>query len=216
MAAQPQIMLGLRVAVAAFEIGLSADAIGNWRKKMLRRRRASLGSLDVRLADAVRALVRQPRLYSAMDWPVNDPGLVFAGLYAWYVDQDGAAELSKGLRHKVDGGLIYVGQTGATAWPSGKHSESVLAERIGKYHISGKVRSSTFRLTLAACLLDVCSLQCIGPRKLTPASEHELSKWVRRHLKFAIYSTDDRTVSSVLKVWWSQPPIRHLTSTIAQ
>jgi hypothetical protein len=111
---------------------------------------------------AVLALILRPKLYKAMEWPVADADLESAGLYAWYVDRHGAAELSKGLGHEVDAGLIYVGQTGATI--GSKRLARTLGERIGKDHIYGRVRSSTFRLTLASCLLDVCPLQCIGPR----------------------------------------------------
>jgi hypothetical protein len=139
---------------------------------------------------AVLALISRPKLYKAMEWPIADPDLESAGLYAWYVDRHGAAELSKGLGHEVDAGLIYVGQTGATI--GSRRLARTLGERIGKDHIYGRVRSSTFRLTLAACLLGVCPLQCIGPKKLALTSEQALSNWIRRHLSFSVYPADDR------------------------
>lgn len=52
------------------------------------------------------------------------------GLYAWFVDEEGAPDLSAGLGHEVLPGLIYVGQTGATKWPSGTASGSTLLKRI--------------------------------------------------------------------------------------
>jgi hypothetical protein len=151
---------------------------------------ADSSMIGEKVEKAVLALILRPKLYEAMEWPVADPDLASAGLYAWYVDRNGAAELSKGLGHEVHAGLLYVGQTGATI--GSKRLARTLGERIGKDHIYGRVRSSTFRLTLASCLLDVCPLQCIGPKKLAPTSEQALSSWIRRRLSFAVYPTDDR------------------------
>jgi len=141
---------------------------------------------------ALEVLVHRPERYRAADWPFEAPGFGSAGLYAWYVDDDGAEQLSAALGSRVDPGLIYLGQTGATLWPSGKPSKSTLAQRIGDNHIRGRVVRSTFRRTLAACLLDACSLKRAGPDELESASERTLSSWIRQHLSFSIYPTDDR------------------------
>src|SRR6185369_16326052 len=44
------------------------------------------------------------------------------GLYSWWVDQAGAADLSRGLGLPVAEGLIYAGLAGGTRWPSGRRS----------------------------------------------------------------------------------------------
>lgn len=150
--------------------------------------RPGLGSLEA----ALDALVRQPERYQAANWPLEAPGLGSAGLYAWYVDGDGAAQLSASLGLRVDHGLLYLGQTGATLWPSGKRSKSTLAQRIGENHIGGRIGRSTFRRTLAACLLDACSLERARPDELSPPSEKRLTGWIRQYLCFSIYPTDDR------------------------
>jgi hypothetical protein len=48
------------------------------------------------------------------------------GLYSWWVDAAGAADLSRGLQLPVHAGLIYAGLAGATRWPSGNHSTNTL------------------------------------------------------------------------------------------
>lgn len=130
--------------------------------------------------------------YRASEWPVCAQGLERAGLYAWLVDHTGAAELSEGLQHALASGLIYAAQTGATLWPSGTRRKSTLAGRIGRNHLGGRVARSTFRHTLTAALRGPCGLECVDPKALTPASEEKLSRWMREHLSFAIYPTDDR------------------------
>jgi hypothetical protein len=52
------------------------------------------------------------------------------GLYSWWIDDAGAADLSRGLGHLVAPGLIYAGQAGATKEPSGKTSGATLALRV--------------------------------------------------------------------------------------
>lgn len=80
------------------------------------------------------------------------PGLDRPGLYSWWVDKAGAAELSTGLGHTLEGGLIYAGLAGATRWPSGKSSANTLANRISGRHLGGSQSLSTLRRTLAVIL----------------------------------------------------------------
>jgi hypothetical protein len=70
------------------------------------------------------------------------------GLYSWWVDTDGARDLSRGLGYDVPPGLIYAGQAGATRWPSGRKSRNSLRDRLVGMHIEGNIRFSTFRRTL--------------------------------------------------------------------
>jgi hypothetical protein len=82
---------------------------------------------------------------------------------------------------------IYAGLTGATKWPSGTTGKSTLRARVGGNHIRGRVRGSTFRLTLAAVLLDALGLEIAGPKTLTPAGEAALTAWIREHLTVAVF-----------------------------
>ena len=61
------------------------------------------------------------RLFASrpVNWPGQLANLSRPGLYSWWVDREGAADLSAGLGHRVRPGRIYAGQTGATKWPSG-------------------------------------------------------------------------------------------------
>ena len=104
------------------------------------------------------------------------------GLYSWWVDQPGARALTLGLGHRVDAGLIYAGQAGATRWPSGQRSSNTLRGRLIGMHRDGSVNFSTFRRTLAAGL-NLAS----GGR----ADEGALTEWMLLHLAVAWRSTED-------------------------
>jgi len=104
------------------------------------------------------------------------------GLYSWWVDDPGARALTLGLGHRVDAGLIYAGQAGATRWPSGQRSSNTLRGRLIGMHRDGSVNFSTFRRTLAAGL----NLASAGR-----ADEGALTEWMQLHLAVAWRSTDD-------------------------
>ena len=87
------------------------------------------------------------------------------GLYAWWTDDQGRAQLSQVLGTDLPP-LIYAGQAGATAWPSGKRTNVTLLRRIRDDHLGGNIRFSTFRRTLAATLRDALDLRVIGPSRL--------------------------------------------------
>jgi hypothetical protein len=84
------------------------------------------------------------------------------GLYAWWVDDHGARQLSAGLGTRVSPGLLYAGRAG-NLW-----QELVLT------HLAGTADSSAFRRALAACL--------DGPLGLTGQSDPRLSSWIPAHL----------------------------------
>jgi hypothetical protein len=111
---------------------------------------------------------------SAVGWP---------GLYTWWVDEAGAADLTAGLGSPVRVGLIYAGQAGATRWPSGTTSAATLWSRISRNHLGGNVRSSTFRRTLAAVLSDVLDLD--------DRDDPKLQEWIRGHLRVIAVPVDD-------------------------
>jgi hypothetical protein len=113
------------------------------------------------------------------------------GLYSWWVDDAGANALSNDLGSPVAPGLIYLGQAGATKWPSGKRSGATIASRVLGNHIGGSVRGSTFRLTLAASLLAALDLRVAAPCKLAPESERKLTDWIMERLSVRVFPSDD-------------------------
>lgn len=147
---------------------------------------------EIELEAALDALTRNPKPTAAGEWPANFAGLDSAGLYSWWVDPEGADDLAKGLGNHLLAGRIYAGQAGATKWPSGSRGSATLASRVGGNHLRGKVRNSTFRLTLAAVLVEPLELELIGSKKLSPASERRLSGWIEEHLEVAVHPYGDR------------------------
>jgi hypothetical protein len=127
---------------------------------------------------------------------MTDEGLGLPGLYAWFADDAGAEDLTRGLGHVIAPGRIYVGQTGATKWPSGKRSQTVLRDRLGSNHILGNIRGSTFRRTLAACLAN--PPEVIG--RMTAIDETDLTRWIKQHLSFAIAPIEDRDIIGAVEV----------------
>ena len=97
-----------------------------------------------------------------------------SGLYSWFVDEEGAGALSKGLDHLVEAGLVYVGQTGATRWPSGLPSGATLLSRIKSQHLRGRRSASTLRRTFGS-VLDIAFGR--------PVHREELSQWMTDHLR---------------------------------
>jgi hypothetical protein len=148
-----------------------------------RRQRATTEEVSAALV----ALDSDPHLIAASSWPGDLSAMDTPGLYAWWVDEEGARDLTQGLGEPVKAGRIYAGQTGATKWPSAKTGSATLRSRIGSQHVRGRIRSSTFRLTLAASLARSLGLQGTEMRRLEPASEHALSQWIRTHLSVAVY-----------------------------
>jgi hypothetical protein len=147
-----------------------------------------------------------PVLVPASEWPAGlaaagaagagDDVLDRPGLYAWWVDEAGAADLTRGLAPgrdlTVDPGRINLGQAGATKWPSGRANDDTLGRRISEVHLGGRVRMSTFRWTLAAILFDQLELRGQGAMLINAPSEQALSEWMRAHLSVAVHPHDDR------------------------
>ncbi len=131
--------------------------------------------------------------------PVAAAGLDGPGLHAWWVDKHGAAQLSRGLGSELPAGRIYLGQAGATRWPAGRHMDVTLAQQISGNHLGGRVRSSELRFSLAAVLLGGLGLQGQGPMLLTPASEAELSAWMKAHLAVAVHPVADPDILESLE-----------------
>ena len=123
---------------------------------------------------------------------LRDAHISGPGLYSWWVDDPGGAHLAAGLGTPVESGLIYAGQTGATRWPSGKRVATDLRDRICGHHMRGRIRGSTFRLTLAAALAGRLGLRVAGPKRLAGAGEQALSDWIDEHLSLGVYPFRDR------------------------
>ena len=133
-----------------------------------------------------------PALVPANGWPAGAEGLDRPGLFGFWVDEAGAAQLARGLDVPFEAGRIYVGQAGATRWPSGRASADTLGDRVGRTHLAGKVRGSALRLTLASILLDQLDLTVQAAMLLHASSEQVLSEWMRAHLLVAVHPHDDR------------------------
>lgn len=153
-----------------------------------RRRKAT----DAEFRAAFRALDRTPVVIAAHEWPSAAPGLDVPGLYAWWVDAQGASDLSGGVARQVAPGRIYAGQAGATKWPSGTVGSATLRSRISSQHLGGNIRGSTFRLTLASVLTKALGLQLIAPKTIGHNGETKLSQWMRDHLGVAVHPFEDR------------------------
>ena len=106
------------------------------------------------------------------------------GLYSWWIEEEGAADVSRGLGMPFQPGLIYAGLAGATRWPSGTRSGSTLWLRIATMHLAGSHEFSTFRRTLGAILASTTGSSQVN--------EQELSEWMRDHLRVVVVPSEDR------------------------
>ena len=102
-------------------------------------------------------------------------GRKLPGLYSWWVDSDGAIDLTNGIGFPIEAGMIYAGLAGATHWPSGKKSTNTLWLRIATMHLGMNHEFSTFRRTIGA-ILAITS----GAREI---DEVALTLWMGSHLR---------------------------------
>ena len=105
----------------------------------------------------------------------NGVGLKTPGMYSWWVDSAGAADLTKGLGHGVEVGLIYAGQAGATRLKSGKKSSNTVWSRIKTMHLGKNHNLSTLRLALGSVLAEARGEQGVN--------EVQLTAWMMEHLR---------------------------------
>ncbi len=127
------------------------------------------------VADLVAHLTDPARRLSPAALVRTDPArLASPGLYAWWVDTEGATDLSAGAALGIGPGLAYAGLAGATRWPSGRRSTNTLWSRLTGMHLGNRAKFSTFRRTLAALLRE--------PLALTSEDDPRLSDWIARHL----------------------------------
>ncbi|WKW98892.1 MULTISPECIES: DUF6884 domain-containing protein [Rhodococcus] len=146
------------------------------------------------LRDTSRALTPAEFLASAGE------GWKTPGLYSWWVDAAGAADLTAGLGVPVSPGLIYAGLAGATRWPSGKRSTNTLWSRIAGMHLGGRHEFSTFRRTLGAVLAHADGSAHID--------EDALTAWMTRHLTVVAIASDDADTLGQLEARYWRASIR--------
>ncbi len=151
------------------------------------------GPIEARIDDATRVLVDSSARVPASSFPRATDAVNLPGLYAWYVDEVGARELSTGLGHPVAPGLIHAGQAGAGS------SSATLATFIRGRHLGGVITGSTFRMTLAALLAPELGLVDEGGRSLAADGETRLSAWMLRHLSIAVAAEPDRALVASLE-----------------
>ena len=133
-----------------------------------------------------------PVLVPAGEWPAGAGDVDRPGLFGFWVDEAGAADLARGLDEPLEAGRVWVGQAGATRWPSGRVNSDTLGERIARTHLQGRVRSSTVRLTLAGILFVQLDLVVQASALLQASAEQDLSDWMSAHLSIAVHPHDDR------------------------
>jgi hypothetical protein len=143
------------------------------------------------VATAVGVLTDLTGFRSAQDFPWGRKDLDQPGLYAWQVDDEGARDLSAGSGLVIRPGLVYAGQAGATAWPSGKAPASTLLTRIRDNHLRGRLTSSTWRLSLAALLQEPLRLE-VRAKDLEVRSQVRLTSGMISHLRLAVHPVPDR------------------------
>jgi hypothetical protein len=105
------------------------------------------------------------------------------GLYSWWVDPEGASNLTFGIGQPIAPGLVYAGLAGATRSRSGRKSSNTLWGRIRGMHLGGRHEFSTFRLSLGSILAAAWGEQGIDEQKLTD--------WMREHLRLVTVPVDD-------------------------
>jgi hypothetical protein len=128
-------------------------------------------------------------------------GLHSPGLYSWWVDTHGAADLSQGLGVTVLPGLSYARLAGATRAKSGRKSKNTLWGRIKTMHLGGRHEFSTFRLSLGSeSYRPMSRTRSILAETNGPAGidESALTGWMHAHLRLiAVPVADADTLGAV-------------------
>jgi GIY-YIG catalytic domain len=182
----------------------------SWRKRSVRWRRAEVAeplqglTMGERLAWYGEHMESAPGLFTpppelgdlieslGMDTHAQAPSEFLAtngnstrapGLYSWWVDQAGAADLTEGLGHDVAPGLIYAGLAGATRSRSGRQSKNTVWGRIRGMHLGGRHEFPTFRLSLGSILASA--------RAEAEINEDRLTEWMHEHLRLVALAVED-------------------------
>lgn len=127
---------------------------------------------------------------AAREFPWPDVDLNWPGLYAWWVDEVGANDLSQGLGRSVAPGLVYAGQAGATSTLAAVESGATLRSRIRTNHLGHSHSASTWRKSLAAILRAAHSWDFARESR---AAEASLTEWMRTRLSLAVVPVSSGT-----------------------
>jgi hypothetical protein len=116
------------------------------------------------------------------------------GMYSWWIDDAGAVDLTRGLGHRIQPGLIYAGLAGATR-SGGAASSNTLWGRIATMHLGNRHEFSTLRRSLGSILAESHGQPTIDEKQLT--------RWMHAHLRvipipIADVDTLDRLESEIL------------------
>ena len=145
---------------------------------------ANIRRLAALLSDPARS--EHPCAFPADSIAADNPGL-----YSWWADAE-----AQNLFHRAGGNpsgqFLYVGQAGATIWPSGRKSDATLKSRIRSNHIRGTISSSTFRRTLSALLRQSLNLHLEAPGRLAREDNRRVSRWIEDHLRITIVQWQNR------------------------
>ena len=141
----------------------------------------------------IAALLSDPgRSEHPREFPADSIAAGKPGLYSWWADAE-ARELFLHATGGISvGRLLYVGQAGATHWPSGRKSNATLKSRIRTNHIRGNLSSSTFRHTISSLLRKPLNLRLAEPGKLMPEENRRVSRWIEDHMRVAVVAVVDR------------------------
>lgn len=161
--------------------------------------RRSAPTADEADVDAAVAALTEPAASRSPDgFPWGRSDLDQPGLYAWSVDEQGARDLTRGSGLLVRAGLVYAGQAGATAWPSGKQPSSTLLSRIRGNHLRGRLSASTWRLSLTSLLREPLGLE-LRNGELDGSAHEALTRWMTSRLRLAVLPTHDRDSLAALE-----------------
>jgi hypothetical protein len=138
--------------------------------------------------EAVDELVRQLRRDTDALTPdellAHGPqGLLVPGLYSWWVDGQGANDLTAGLGERIAPGLIYAGLAGATRSRRGLPSKNTLWGRLSGMHLGARSKFSTFRRSLGSILAEAHAASGIDEARLTD--------WMHEHLRVVAIPVED-------------------------
>ena len=141
----------------------------------------------------IAALLSDPnRPEHPREFPADSIAAGKPGLYSWWADAEAQELFLRAAGGISVGQLFYVGQAGATHWPSGRKSTAILKSRIRSNHIRGNLSSSTFRHTISALLREPLNLRLAEPGKLMLEENRRVSTWIENHMRVAIVAIIDR------------------------
>ncbi|MBO1031252.1 hypothetical protein IPV09_07865 [Tessaracoccus sp. SD287] len=146
---------------------------------------------EVDIVELAEALTNKHNRVTLSDFVASkDPRMDSPGLYSWWMDATGAAEVSHGLGLEVRPGLVYVGQAGAHHSEAQKASTNTLWKRIVKMHCGRRQEFSTLRRTLGSTLAEA--------RGESGIDESALTSWMLVHLQIiALPVADAATLRAV-------------------